>query len=284
MWGSSRTFGRGKVVENIIDCTSSCILNTGSHTHFNIASGAFSAIDLSICDPKSAPKLSWQTADDLHDSNHFPIIIRDNTYDQVSVRSYWRFNKANWPEFSKKSESLICKLPNSNNIDDSIKLFSDAIIKAALTHIGKTTISSRHKVVPWWNSQCELAIRQSKTALNQYRKHKSPENLIKYKKLKAKAKYVVKQSKKTSWHNYVSSLNDNTNPSQMWKKIRQVQGQKTNTKITHLISNSTSSSNSQIICNTLANTFEEQFHNKLKPLISSSTQEPLSYNLTSQHL
>lgn len=75
LWGSNSTYGKGKIVENVINCTNACLLNTGSNTHLNFSSGSFSAIDLSLCDPKLAPTLTWRTVDDLHDSNHFPIVI-----------------------------------------------------------------------------------------------------------------------------------------------------------------------------------------------------------------
>ncbi|XP_072384414.1 uncharacterized protein [Diabrotica undecimpunctata] len=172
MWGSQSTFGRGKVVENIINFTNSCLLNTGSNTHFNISSGSFSAIDLSISDPKSAPFLTWQSADDLFDSNHYPIIISNNCNGTASVKSYWRLNKGNWPEYSKAVDTLLLAHDHLiiNDVDYLLTSITDTILSAAKTHIGKRSFSSNHKAVPWWNSSCEEAIRLSKKALNKYQK------------------------------------------------------------------------------------------------------------------
>ncbi|KAG5868697.1 hypothetical protein JTB14_028712 [Gonioctena quinquepunctata] len=41
MWGSTKSFGKGNVVQNVINITGICLLNSGSNTHFNISSGSF---------------------------------------------------------------------------------------------------------------------------------------------------------------------------------------------------------------------------------------------------
>lgn len=41
MWGSEDTFGRGKIVENLLNICEFCLLNTRSDTYFNISTGKF---------------------------------------------------------------------------------------------------------------------------------------------------------------------------------------------------------------------------------------------------
>ncbi|XP_050505261.1 uncharacterized protein LOC126883649 [Diabrotica virgifera virgifera] len=110
IWGSPHTFGKGKVIENVLNCSDTFLLNTGSETHFNISSGSFSAIDLSLCDPKIAPSLSWEVFDDLHDSNHFPIIISSSSYKETTTRNFWNIKNANWSEFTSTTDILLSSL------------------------------------------------------------------------------------------------------------------------------------------------------------------------------
>ncbi|XP_072402493.1 uncharacterized protein [Diabrotica undecimpunctata] len=90
MWGSNSTFGRGKIIENIISNEDIFLLNTGCSTHFNISSGTFSNIDLSLCDPKLGPSLTWCPLDSLFDNDHFPILISDNKLKLYNPVSKWR--------------------------------------------------------------------------------------------------------------------------------------------------------------------------------------------------
>lgn len=112
LWGSNSTSGRGRTIENIINCSSSCLLNTGSNTHLNISFGSFSAIDLSLCDPKSAPLLTWHVEDDLYDSNHFPIVISSDEppNQQISTRTYWQLKSANWDSYMSQTETTLSSL------------------------------------------------------------------------------------------------------------------------------------------------------------------------------
>lgn len=130
---------------------------------------------------------------------------------------------------------------------------------------------------PWWNSSCKDAVQQQNIALKLFRQNNTPENLINLKKARAKSKFIIKQSKKSSWKNYVSSINENTNPSQVWKKIRGIQGNKSNNGIPHLVSNDTVINNDHEIAKIIAENFEAKFRSGLHPNIANTyTNNPLS--------
>uniref|UniRef100_A0A6P7FRD5 Uncharacterized protein LOC114331866 n=1 Tax=Diabrotica virgifera virgifera TaxID=50390 RepID=A0A6P7FRD5_DIAVI len=220
MWGSNHTSNKGKTIENVINCTGSCILNTGSNTHLNFSSGTFSSIDLSFSDPKSAPLLTWKVSDDLYDSNHYPIFISSNipNTEQTLPRSYWRLKNADWTSYTSQTDIAFPSLILSDNIDNNISLITDIILSAANLHIGKSTMSQKQKRVPWWNTSYQSSVEQNKVALKNYRKNKNSENLTTLRTAKAKSRFIIKQSKKSSWRNYVSSINENTNPTELWKE------------------------------------------------------------------
>ncbi|GFO10696.1 RNA-directed DNA polymerase from mobile element jockey [Plakobranchus ocellatus] len=78
--------------------------------------------------------------------------------------------------------------------------------------------------VPWFTQECRQALRERRKAQRKYFKTPSFENFVNFKKQKAKAKFVIKKSKKQSWKTYVSSLNSNTSSQTVWKKIRKIKG------------------------------------------------------------
>lgn len=96
IWGSDHSNNRGKVMEDILANEDVSLLNTGAATHFCSFTGKFSHIDLSLCDPRSFPSLSWQTLDDLHDSDHFPVKISTliNSTKYPPIKNSWRIGRA----------------------------------------------------------------------------------------------------------------------------------------------------------------------------------------------
>ncbi|CAD6216019.1 GSCOCG00011232001-RA-CDS, partial [Cotesia congregata] len=76
-WGSRSNDSRDKIIVNWLDSREELILlNTGKETHFNSQYGTTSNIDLSITSASIGYKMEWSVADDLYDSDHFPIIIQ----------------------------------------------------------------------------------------------------------------------------------------------------------------------------------------------------------------
>ncbi|XP_072398259.1 uncharacterized protein [Diabrotica undecimpunctata] len=272
MWGSDKTFGRGKVIENVLNCSSTCLLNTGSSTYCNISSGTFSAIDLSFSDPKSSSLLNWHVLDSLFDSNHFPILISnsENKSSNYNVPK-WRIANADWIGFCSYLEKKLPLLSLSDDVDVSLNLFIHCIISAADLHIGKTSTTYRRKKVPWWNKDCEYAVRQCKKALNRYRRTRNNEDFVQFKKLKARAKYVLKENKKISWREYTSSLKTNTPSAEVWTKIRQMQGRKTSFGIQSISYENIVINDTQRIANLLADTFEQKSKRQYSTNISSDT-------------
>lgn len=200
------------------------ILNTGEHTHFNISAGTFSSIDLSLCDPSTAPLLNWFTLDSLYDSDHFPIIITDNKSQPSDNLIKWRISNANWELFREDINMRLINTNFSNDINTAVNQLNDAIILSADKNIGKIIINPTKKIVPWWNESCKSAVKECKRALNRYRRTRNLVDLVEFKKRKASARRVLKESKRNSWREYVSTITSNTPPTQVWTKMRQIKG------------------------------------------------------------
>nr|CAH7721112.1 unnamed protein product [Callosobruchus chinensis] len=97
-----------------------------------------------------------------------------------------------------------------DNIDLTVRTFTNTIIEAAHSAIGKTKLVHKHNPVPWWNQDCEKVMKESKQALNQLRRHNTTENLVDLKLKRARVRLTVRKSQKESWRKYVSTINSST--------------------------------------------------------------------------
>ena len=78
IWGCNSIDTRGRQLEGLFNDEALCILNSGDHTHITLPSGRTSAIDLSVCSPELAPRLTWSVAGDPSGSDHFPVWVGYN--------------------------------------------------------------------------------------------------------------------------------------------------------------------------------------------------------------
>ncbi|KAG5900263.1 hypothetical protein JTB14_000790 [Gonioctena quinquepunctata] len=74
----------------------------------------------------------------------------------------WRLRNANWELFSSTIEESLEGFHIPENIDDAVATFTNIITQTARQTIGKTKILRNKIPVPWWNQECEKAIRDSK--------------------------------------------------------------------------------------------------------------------------
>ncbi len=95
---------------------------------------------------------------------------------------------------------------------------------AILFDIEKATCRPRRVPVPWWNADCATAVRDRKQALARLNRFPTASNLIDFKRKRARARLVIRESKTTSWRAFISSLSCHTPPKVVWRKIRQIGG------------------------------------------------------------
>ena len=205
LWGSHKLDKRGKIVEEFIVNNDLIILNDQSPTHFNLSYGSSSAIDITLCSSSIATSIEWQTSDYLYGSDHYPLTIK--IAEPIPVINMhnprYKFYKAEWPKYKENISKKITDFNNFvenfdsiTNIDINciIEKFNNIIIEAANDSIPITRLSNCKNSIPWWNEECENAIKSAKQAFNKYKKHKNLQNKIEYKRLNALSKRVVKSS------------------------------------------------------------------------------------------
>ena len=151
------------------------------------------------------------------------------------------------------SRSIDLKILES---DCPVELFTEKITAAAREAIPPYRGGKNLPRVPWFNEECKLAILDRKRAQRKYFKHPILLNFINFKKAKAKSKFIIKQSKASSWRQYVSTINSITSTKSVWKKIRKIKGKETTPK-THLKKNSILVSDPKEQANYLAESFSK---------------------------
>ena len=71
VWGCSDTNDRGEIIEDVIAENDLCLLNEKQPTYLHPPT------DLSICHPYIYLDFDSSVCDDLHGSDHFPILIKE---------------------------------------------------------------------------------------------------------------------------------------------------------------------------------------------------------------
>ena len=79
------------------------LLNSGAHTHYHSQTNSSSAIDLSLCSPELLPEFSWRVDNDLHGSNHYPIIVEDITREPIIRPMQYIIKRADWKLFTART-------------------------------------------------------------------------------------------------------------------------------------------------------------------------------------
>ena len=101
---------------------------------------------------------------------------------------------------------------------------SNIILDSAGKSIPKTAGLPRRPVVPWWNKDCAVARKVTRTCFRRYLRSPCEANRIAYARACAKQKRTFKKAKRFSWRKYISDISAKTPSSAVWKKIRKLQG------------------------------------------------------------
>ena len=74
LWGCSSNDARGKKIEELLQSSDICLLNSRPPTYLHPASGSLTSIDLSLCSASIALDFAWCVHSDQCGSDHYPIL------------------------------------------------------------------------------------------------------------------------------------------------------------------------------------------------------------------
>ena len=284
LWGCTTNNTRGNLIEKIIEKHDLCLFNDSSYTHINPATLSTSAIDLSLCHPSIYLNYAWKVADDLYESDHFPIFLTSTDRESDIGTKRWQFHRADWTHFQ-----LLCEAEINNNILLSLtptQLFTDTLLNIAEKTMTKSSGKRKRPHYPWFNDKCKEAISQRRKALAHFRRNITNENLNVFKRKYALARRTVKEAKKDCWRTYVSKLNSRTPIKKTWEMIRRISGKNNRSKISFLKTANSTASTPLEISNTLADTISKNSsssHYSKKFQIYKKHQERSALNFSSDN-
>lgn len=164
----------------------------------------------------------------------------------------WIMEKANWETFQ---EYLNFTNINKNNINDQEYYITNTIIHAAKSSIPLTTSHPLKRIVPWWNNQIKLALKEKKRLLRAIKISFNLANYGKFLQSRQICRKLIREAKKKSWNDFVQSINSRTPSSKVYEKIRRISGKYKKHQITSLIINSQIITNTNQICEAMADSF-----------------------------
>lgn len=227
LWGSRRTDGNGEVVEEIMHDFNLVCINDGHPTRVQLGSLTPSCLDLMIVSGELAGKSQWEVLDPFNlGSDHFPTV---GTFglrlpaEMDRIEGRFNFLKADWEKFETFCDDLLPGIQDSS-VDEWNSGLCSVISAAAAAAIPRKGTGQKKKAVPWWNKECDEAIRNRNKAFRVLRRFPTVDNLVRYKFCRALARKVVKSAKKSSWREYCASLSGDTPVYQLWSTVRRMNG------------------------------------------------------------
>ena len=225
IWGhpNTATDARGDIIERIILNKNVSILNNGAPTHYHVQTNSYSSIDLAICSSDILLDYQFNTIEDLHGSDHFPILLSPTEPEPPrDLPERFNINKADWNSF-KNLTSTEMIIPQNGNIDEIVDMIETTITTAARNSIPIKGISNQIPV-PWFNNDCKNAKRQRLRAQRAYRRNNTVYNKISFSMWRARCRRTFEEARKTCWREYLSGINQNTKLSTIWKKVAKISG------------------------------------------------------------
>ena len=257
LWGSNDTNAKGRIIESVIEQSDLCILNDGSPTFIHSNYGTSTHLDLTLCDPSLLLDFEWHVHGDLCGSDHFPTVITpviDREEEETTGR--WNLKKADWSRFKVLCDS---KFSTEEILQqaDPIATFTSILTDIASECIPKSTTVHKGPKVPWFNQECKEIRLERKAAMRRAKRCPTQANILSYKRLRAKARFVFRSSRKRSWRNFVSSLTSKTSSQKVWKAIRKIKGKGGVSSIGHLRAGDQLVTEKKAVANLLASTISK---------------------------
>ncbi|XP_068200731.1 uncharacterized protein [Palaemon carinicauda] len=142
-------------------------------------------------------------------SDHLPVMIRFERLPIIQVyhRPRWSFKggESKWHNYKQ----LVIHQDNSlYSIDEESDSITNEILVAGKNcfKLGPGKFGSKPRK-PWWNDECSRAVAIKRRAYNKWKRCPIRQAQLEYRRLEAKAKKIIRKSKRLSFHSFCSQLN-----------------------------------------------------------------------------
>ncbi|GFW07738.1 putative RNA-directed DNA polymerase from transposon X-element [Trichonephila clavipes] len=256
LWGSVKTNHRGRQIEQVLSDHCLCLLNHEEPTYFHEPTRSFHTLDLAICSPSLFPNFNLSVEKDLYNSDHFPVILsHDSDTGGKTFPPTYSYSRADWALFTQLAV-IPDAMVKTESVDTAVQEVTNVLIAAADLSIPKSSSHSFQHYKPWWNADCQTAFKNQRKLWGIFRRYPTTKNLLAFKKAKANARRVRRQSQRQSWIRYVSSLTSSTSSKQLWKKVKAANGMYREFSFSILQTSDSVFSSPDEIANILGETFQ----------------------------
>jgi ribonuclease HI/endonuclease/exonuclease/phosphatase family metal-dependent hydrolase len=237
MWHDPRqTDARGRTIVDLITENDVALLDKNKMTHIWKVDKTMSHIDLSICSTELLPHYQWEVHEETLNSDHFPILLKTSTPMEELRPEKWIPGKADWNKF-KEQTNTDRNIQEFNTVEEAANFLESHIKEAASKTIPKTKGIMKTKSPPWWNKWCRAAVQKRKATFRRYTRATNDRNYNSFSKARAEAKRQIKFSKRSSWSNFINSINHKSKSRDLWKKIKMLTNKYTSETVNTLIIN-----------------------------------------------
>ena len=207
------------------------LLNTpGIPTRIDPFSGKTSTIDLCFGSGMFSIPYLFKTDNNLG-SDHFPVIVDYNNIASLALqfrRPRWNFNgdQNKWSYYQEKLE-----ISSDNNDDDKslshrVEEKTSRIVDTGkeIFFLGSGKICCKRTKKPWWNAECSKAVAVKRRAFKRWKKRPEKVFQLEYRRLEAKAKRIIRKTKRTCFREFCAGLDFNSSSSVVWAFIKKLAG------------------------------------------------------------
>ena len=228
-WGSSKNDYNGKEIIKFIDHNNLVLLNDGTPTRIDPHTGNHSNLDLSLASITLASKIEWQVLPVLFGSDHYVIQINIyiNTNKKNNTKCHnpdttWSSKNVNWDIYKKIISSEIHPI-NDSTVQEQYNILTGSIRNAADKTMSKSHKKKTHfNPIPWWSEECDRAIKERNRAKNRLNRNLILHDLIDFKKKKALAQKIIRNTKSQYMLKYCNTLNRTSTIGKVWKQVKNI--------------------------------------------------------------
>ncbi|GFS91163.1 putative RNA-directed DNA polymerase from transposon X-element [Trichonephila clavipes] len=152
--------------------------------------------DLTICSPSLLPNLNLSVENDLYNSDHFPVSL-SHDYDTggKTFPPTYSYSRTDWTLFTQLAV-IPDAMVKTESVDTAVQEVTNVLIPAADLSIPKNLSHLFQRYKPWWNADCPTAYKNQRKLWGIFRSYPTTENLLAFKKAKANARRVRRQSQR----------------------------------------------------------------------------------------
>ena len=217
-WGYEEMDNRGEEIEDWMMENGLILINKPNDkpTCYSRAWKSSSTPDLAMA-TEDIQRLSTRTVHtQLGGSDHLPVTIElSNTLrtESTYMAPSWNYKKANWPLFKEQSDLLCGEIALTDNLNENVRLFTNAVIQTAKISIPR---GKRREYKAYWSSNLEKLHKSLGDAREAMEQNPTLENVRKHNSIRDAFNQEKTTEIRRSWNEKTSSLNMEKDSNKLW--------------------------------------------------------------------